>query len=127
LKDVKTSKGYTLSNAIQTGVKTAHLGVGITAGDEESWEAFKEIMYPVIKGWHGFDPEVDSHKVNQSSIVLCCLHSKHALFATAALFQLPLISHFFALSHVVFIRSPTLTQASWCSAKRLARSSTSTL
>jgi creatine kinase len=38
--------------------------VGITAGDEESWEAFKEIMYPIIKGWHGFDPEVDTHKVD---------------------------------------------------------------
>ena len=34
LKDVKTSKGYTLSNCIQTGVKTPHFGVGITAGDE---------------------------------------------------------------------------------------------
>eukprot|EP01038_Epipyxis_sp_PR26KG_P016849 gene16849-23081_t len=35
LKDVKSSKGYTLSNAIQTGVVTPHLGVGCTAGDEE--------------------------------------------------------------------------------------------
>jgi creatine kinase len=62
LKDKKTSKGYTLSNCIQTGVQTPHLGVGITAGDEESWTVFKDIMYPVIKGWHGFDPEVDNHK-----------------------------------------------------------------
>jgi creatine kinase len=43
-------------------VKTPHLGVGITAGDEESWTLFKDIMYPVIKGWHGFDPETESHK-----------------------------------------------------------------
>jgi len=62
LKDLKTEKGYTLSNAIQTGVKTPHLGVGITAGDEESWTMFKDIMYPVIKGWHGFDPETQDHK-----------------------------------------------------------------
>jgi creatine kinase len=62
LKDKKTSKGYTLSNCIQTGVQTPHLGVGITAGDEESWTVFKDIMYPVIKGWHGFDPEVENHK-----------------------------------------------------------------
>jgi creatine kinase len=62
LKGLKTSKGYTLSNAIQTGVKTPHLGVGITAGDEESWTMFKDVMYPVIKGWHGYDPVTDTHK-----------------------------------------------------------------
>lgn len=61
LKDVKTGKGYTLSNAIQTGVMTPHLGVGITAGDEECWTAFAKILNPVIKGWHGFDPETDKH------------------------------------------------------------------
>ena len=62
LKGLKTAKGYTLSNAIQTGVKTPHLGVGITAGDEESWTLFQDILYPVIKGWHGYDPETGSHK-----------------------------------------------------------------
>jgi len=61
LKDLKTSKGYTLSHAIQTGVMTPHLGVGITAGDEESWDLFKEIYYPVIKGWHNYDPETQNH------------------------------------------------------------------
>lgn len=61
LKDAKTPKGYTLSSAIQTGVMTPHLGVGITAGDEESWEVFKEILYPVIQGWHGFDPNTQKH------------------------------------------------------------------
>lgn len=56
-----TSKGYTISRAIQTGVMTPHLGVGITAGDEESWELFKAIYYPIIKGWHQFDPETQNH------------------------------------------------------------------
>ena len=41
LKTVRSNKGYTLSNAIQTGVVTPHLGVGITAGDEDSWDKFK--------------------------------------------------------------------------------------
>ena len=48
---------YTFHNAIQTGVETPHLGVGITAGDEESWTLFKDLYYPVIKGWHNYDPE----------------------------------------------------------------------
>ncbi|OQR85932.1 creatine kinase, mitochondrial precursor [Thraustotheca clavata] len=54
LKDVKTSTGYTLERAIQTGVDNPHLGVGITAGDEESYVLFKEIFDPVIEGWHGY-------------------------------------------------------------------------
>lgn len=59
-----TSKGYTISRAIQTGLMTPHLGVGITAGDEESWEKFKGIYYPVIKGWHKYDPETQTHTSN---------------------------------------------------------------
>ena len=64
LKDVKSSKGYTLSNAIQTGVVTPHLGVGCTAGDEECWELFKELYYPVIQGWHGYDAATQKHPVD---------------------------------------------------------------
>lgn len=56
-----TSKGYTISRAIQTGLMTPHLGVGITAGDEESWGLYKAIYYPIIKGWHQFDPETQNH------------------------------------------------------------------
>jgi creatine kinase len=62
LKDKKTAKGYTLSQAIQTGTMTPHLGVGCTAGDEESWTTFKALYYPVIKGWHNFDPETQNHR-----------------------------------------------------------------
>ena len=57
LKDTKSPKGYTLSNAIMTGVVTPHLGVGATAGDEDCWETFKDLYYPIIKEWHGYDPE----------------------------------------------------------------------
>ena len=55
-KDKKTSKGYTFSNAIQAGVLRPHLGVGMTMGDEECFELFKDMVYPIVKGWHGFDP-----------------------------------------------------------------------
>jgi len=64
LKDVKSDKGYTLSNAIMTGVVTPHLGVGCTAGDEDCWTAFKDLYYPVIKGWHGYDAETQTHPVD---------------------------------------------------------------
>jgi creatine kinase len=62
LKDVKSSKGYTFSNAIQAGMLRPHLGLGITCGDEECFELFKEIIYPVVKGWHKFDPSTEVHK-----------------------------------------------------------------
>ena len=64
LKDLKSKKKYTLSNAIQTGVVTPHLGVGCTAGDEECWEIFKDLYYPVIKGWHGYDAYTQKHPVD---------------------------------------------------------------
>ena len=64
LKDVKSSKGYTLSNVIQTGVVTPHLGVGATAGDEECWDLFKDLFYPIISGWHGYDPATQTHPVD---------------------------------------------------------------
>jgi creatine kinase len=64
LKDAKTSKGYTLSNVIMTGVVTPHLGVGATAGDEESWEVFKDLFYPIIKGWHGYDAYTSKHPLD---------------------------------------------------------------
>jgi len=64
LKDVKSEKGYTLSNVIMTGTVTPHLGVGATAGDEQCWEIFKDLFYPIIKGWHGYDAETQTHPVD---------------------------------------------------------------
>lgn len=64
LKDVKSNKGYTLSNVIMTGVVTPHLGVGCTAGDEDCWDKFKDLFYPVIKGWHGYDAHTQKHPMD---------------------------------------------------------------
>lgn len=64
LKDVKSEKGYTLSNVIMTGVVTPHLGVGATAGDEDCYVKFKDLFYPIIKAWHGYDAETQTHPVD---------------------------------------------------------------
>jgi len=61
LKDKKSNKGYTLSNAVQTGCLLPHLGVGITAGDEDSWVVFKDLYYPIIDAWHGYDASTQTH------------------------------------------------------------------
>lgn len=53
------------------GVVTPHLGIGCTAGDEDCWETFKELFYPVIKAYHGYDPETQVHHIyNRISLLL---------------------------------------------------------
>lgn len=64
LKDKTSNKGYSLSNVIMTGVVTPHLGVGATSGDEDSWEVFKDLFYPIIQGWHGYDANTQIHPVD---------------------------------------------------------------
>lgn len=77
-----TKSGYNISRAIQTGVMTPHLGVGCTAGDEESWTLFKDLYYPVIKGWHGFDPATQLHKSNLNPEELVQTDAQTEMFNT---------------------------------------------
>ena len=57
LRDRRTPSGYTLDQAIQTGVDNpGHpfiMTVGCVAGDEESYETFKDLFDPVISDRHG--------------------------------------------------------------------------
>jgi len=61
-KDVTTSKGCTLEQCIKTGVDTPGLKTGMTAGDEECYDTFRDLFYEVIKMWHGFDPATQKHR-----------------------------------------------------------------
>jgi len=68
LRDLQTPSGYTLDMAIQTGVDNpGHpfiSTVGVVAGDEESYEVFKDLMDPIIQDRHnGFGPN-DYHKTD---------------------------------------------------------------
>ena len=40
------------------------MGVGCTAGDEESWVVFKDLFYPIIKAWHGYDANIQTHPID---------------------------------------------------------------
>jgi creatine kinase len=80
LKDVSSSKGYTLHNSIMTGVVTPHLGVGATAGDEECWELFKDLYYPIIKDWHGYDAETQFHPMDLDPTKLVFTDEQRELF-----------------------------------------------
>ena len=58
-----TSSGFTFDQAIQAGIDAPHLGVGAVAGDEDSYNTFKDFMDAVIEGWHGYKP-TDKHKID---------------------------------------------------------------
>jgi len=80
LKDVKSDKGYTLSNAILTGTVTPHLGVGATAGDEDCWEKFKDLYFPIIMDWHGYDANTQKHPVDLDASKLVFTDEQKATF-----------------------------------------------
>ncbi|MEA3370613.1 MAG: phosphagen kinase [Campylobacterota bacterium] len=63
LKDKKTHKGFTLSQAINSGVKNADSGIGAYVGDEESYEVFAPLFDPIIEEYHGFSKD-DKHQSN---------------------------------------------------------------
>ncbi len=63
LKDKKTSNGFTLEQTINSGVKNIDSGIGVYAGDEESYMTFSALFDPIIKEYHGFDTS-DTHQSN---------------------------------------------------------------
>ncbi|XP_048394455.1 creatine kinase B-type [Stegostoma tigrinum] len=68
LRDKQTSSGFTLDDAIQTGVDNpGHpyiMTVGCVAGDEESYMVFKDLFDPVIQDRHGGYKPTDKHKTD---------------------------------------------------------------
>jgi len=69
-RDVQTPSGFTFDNAIQTGVDNpGHpfiMTVGCVAGDEETYEVFKDFMDPVIDQRHGGYAPDAKHKTDLS-------------------------------------------------------------
>ena len=63
LKNKKTSNGFTLEQAINSGVENLDSGIGVYAGDQESYSVFSALFDPIIEAYHGFGKE-DSHKSN---------------------------------------------------------------
>ena len=63
LKNLQTSHGFTLADAINSGVKNPDSGIGIYAGDRESYRLFAPIFDKIIEEYHGFSKS-DMHKSN---------------------------------------------------------------
>ncbi|KAJ3613206.1 hypothetical protein NHX12_019456 [Muraenolepis orangiensis] len=68
LKKRATHRGFTVDHVIQTGVDNpGHpfiMTVGCVAGDEETYEVFKELLDPVIQECHGGYKPSDKHKTD---------------------------------------------------------------
>ncbi|CAN0113949.1 unnamed protein product [Bubo scandiacus] len=68
LRERVTPSGFTLDDVIQTGVDNpGHpfiMTVGCVAGDEESYDVFKELFDPVIEDRHGGYKPTDEHKTD---------------------------------------------------------------
>lgn len=71
LRSKQTPSGFTLDDVIQTGVDNpGHpfiMTVGCVAGDEETYEVFKDLLDPVIEDRHGGYKPTDKHKTDLNS------------------------------------------------------------
>ena len=63
LKTKQTSNNYTLQMAINSGLKNPDSGIGIYAGDKESYELYQDLFDPIIKEYHNFNVN-DKHQSN---------------------------------------------------------------
>ena len=61
LKDVKTSRGVTLKEIINSGVVNQDSSIGVYVGDEESYSAFGALINPIIEEYHKPHKVTDSH------------------------------------------------------------------
>ena len=63
LKNKKTAYGFTLEKAINSGIQNHDSGIGVYAGDFESYHLFSPLFNAIIKDYHGFNKN-DLHKSN---------------------------------------------------------------
>lgn len=63
LKDKKTLNGFTLMQAINSGVTNPDSSIGVYAGDKDSYTVFASLFDPIIQEYHGFSKN-DSHQSN---------------------------------------------------------------
>ena len=63
LEDKVTTSGYTFKQAINSGLVNQDSGVGVYAGDAESYTMFAPLFDPIIANYHNFNPH-DSHQSN---------------------------------------------------------------
>jgi len=66
LTNKETSNGFTLEKAMASGLVNLDSGIGIYAGDIESYDTFDLLFDPIIKNYHGFEKD-EKHVSNLNS------------------------------------------------------------
>ena len=69
LKTLRTPSGYTLDQAITSGIENPDSSIGIYAGDMESYDCFAPVLLPIIEDYHRLNPGW-SHKPGLQEAVL---------------------------------------------------------
>ncbi len=63
LKDIISPNGYSLYDVINSGIVNIDSGIGVYAGDSESYQLFAPLFDPIIEDYHGFKAS-DKHLSN---------------------------------------------------------------
>ncbi|CAA6814112.1 MAG: Putative ATP:guanido phosphotransferase YacI (EC [uncultured Sulfurovum sp.] len=63
LKNKSTANGFTLEQAINSGLENSDSEIGVYAGDAESYDIFAELFDKIIEDYHGFSHN-DRHHSN---------------------------------------------------------------
>ena len=69
LKELRTPFGYSLAQAIRSGIENSDSSIGIYAGDMESYDCFSPVLLPIIEDYHQLDPGW-SHKLGMQEVIL---------------------------------------------------------
>jgi len=84
LRHQTTSNGVTLMNCIKLGVDNPEAGVGIVAGDEESYSIFRPLFDPIIAKFQGvspdasIDPDLDLSRIGDMKIDPTCTEPRQS-------------------------------------------------
>jgi len=71
LKNKTTANGFTLKQAINSGVVNSDSEIGIYAGDAESYETFAPLFDKIIEDYHGFGKEERHHSnLNPNDLII---------------------------------------------------------
>ena len=82
LKDIRTPSGYSLDQAIRSGIKNPDSSIGIYAGDMESYDCFAQVLLPIIEDYHHLEPGW-SHKPDLQEAVLPDLDPKQTFIRSS--------------------------------------------
>ena len=69
LKTKKTCTGFTLAQALRSGIANGDSAIGLYAGDAQCYEAFAALFLPVIQAYHRFAPR-EAHRTDRSALAL---------------------------------------------------------